>query len=762
MDESERSELLSDIEAPVSATDDCDDSQPQISLFGDVKEADRLPVDSRGAESTPREGNAPAQSPHGPTRPTELDTENGSPTESFSEHTPTINEPTISKDKNLMIAAQVDGDYGVHAEDEVDHTESGSDDGGCFPSDTRPADDVPLLTLSADDEASPLHQPPPYEINQHATQDHENVDTTYAEIFSQIYDKATSHDENNDDRNCCDVYCGKSCHLENDGCRRRALLTETLSRGRDVGRNIFHSIVFPLVSTMHRRVWIASLWLPAFLLVGLSLATIIANGKESPYIAGILLCGIFVVYCIVDTTGTELCHFQLGNKKTKAYNQLTAGEGDNSGDEQSSNRIKKWQKMIILLDFLRLIVPELILFPIVACDLYSLVVDRNYTGQSTIDFISFVKFLVSCVTLLIHSHIVRLAVIATTAHRLHTKRTPPVELLESNHLSDSTFQQPAIDTSLRRAGLQYWKVFIIHVVLQILNQVLLFVALGFKLHDYVVWTEAVNYNPNVYFNEKATIKVEVALFMLGAYLLPILGLWLFFVVTYHWLHEFLVGLTVDFVSMLQLPGAAQHFFPLDVDHGDEKVSKIIEYVDLVNLKREYTELHSMKSFMDKSLYPFRNCVLTLLCTLYSILQIVYLSIALIDIKNRDTVNAVFYIISTVSEVVSSFSAFFIGVFWILFFALLLLCLCVMYTKRWDATPQYNYVVRPYNPQPIQRQYVTTGPRTTPRLHQPVMAARQPTMGYYPSFAVSGRPATSGQLVVRQNAPRIHTADTFSI
>ena len=140
--------------------------------------------------------------------------------------------------------------------------------------------------------------------------------------------------------------------------------------------------------------------------------------------------------------------------------------------------------------------------------------------------------------------------------------------------------------------------------------------------------------------------------------------------------------------MLQLPGAAQHFFPLDTDHGDEKIGRIIEYVDLVTLKRECTELHSMKSFIDKSLYPFRNYELTFLCTAYSILQNIYLSIAFIDIKNRDTVNAVIYIISTIAEVVSSFRAFLIGVFWILLFALLLLCLCAMYTKRWDATPQY--------------------------------------------------------------------------
>ena len=781
MDDS--SQRLLDIHAPVSAPGGCDDLQPQTALSGDIKEADeRLQIDSIGAaDSRPEQDNAGVQSVI-----PEFEN-NVSPTDLYSKHPPTTVE---ASENNRMMAAQVDGDEGVHGG--LDHAEHHIDDEIC----QQFADDVPLIDLSANVEDGPLIQTPPtdLEIQQSTFADHEDntrlMNTTQAEIFSKIYTTAASHDQDNDDKkNCCNIACGKACYTDNnEGCRMRPLLTESLIHGRDVGWTIFRSIVFPLVSVINRRVWIASLWLPAVILVCLALATIIANGTEIPYIIGILLCGIFVVYCVVDTLGTEICHFQLSDKNANLYTRHVVHEDDNGGDEQAINRIKKWQKMTNLLDFLRLIVPELALFPIVVCDLYSLVVYRSYTGQPAVHLISFIKLLVSCIALIIHSHVVRLAVIATTAHRLHTQRTPPVELLQPDNPSNGASQQIVFDSTLRQAGLCYWKVFVAHVVLQILNQALLIIALGFKLQDYLTWTEAFNYDPNLYFNKKSTIKVELAFFMVGSYFLPICGFWLFFVVTHYWLHEFLIGLTVDFVSMLQLPGANQHFFPLDVDNGDEKITKILEYVDFDNLKHDYTELHMIQTFIDKGCYPFRNYVLTLLCTAYLMLQIIYLSFALLDIKNRDTVTAVIYVIAVIGEVVSSFSAFLVGVFWILFFSIVLLLLCGMCLKQCESPTHHNYTVRPYNSYPVQRPYFTTVPQHTPTRNQPVTAAhrqpfqqpyfttrpqrtpglnqpvragcRQPTSdNYYPNFVASGWPtAGRGQIAVRQNAPPTYTAN----
>lgn len=654
----------------------------------------------------PEEDNARAQSV------TPEPENNDLPTDLTTKHRFATVEP--SENDHDMIAAGDNGAYtGYHNDSEI-----------CLSSDQQSADDVPLLDLSADVEARPLIQTSPTdpEITQSAFADPQDntplLNTTRAEIFSHMYNTSAIHDQDNDgQKNCCDVTCGNACYIASSGgCHMRPLLTESLIRGRDMGWVIFCGIVFPLVSIVNRRVWIASLWLATIILICLSLAAIIAsNGTEIPYIVGILLCGIFTVYCVVDILGSELCNFQL---RAKLYTQYMPREGDNTVDEQAANGIKKWQKVTNILDFMRLVVPELVLFPIVLCDLYLLVVYRSYSEQPTTHLINFVKLLVSCIALIIHSHVVRLAIITTTAHRLHTQRTPPIELLEPNNPSNGASQQPIFDSTLRQAGLRYWKIFAVHAILQILNQTLLIIALGFKLQDYLVWTEALNHDPNLYFNSRSPIKVELALFMVGAYILPTCGFWLFFAVTHYWFHEFLIGLTVDFISMLQLCGATQYFFTLDMDNGEEKLTKILEYVDFDNLKRDYTEFRMIQNFIDKGLYPLRNYVLTLLCTAYSMLQIVYLSFAVLDIKNRDTVNAIIYVMAVVGEVISSFSAFFVGVFWILFFWIVLLLLCGMCAKQCESPTgsNYNYTVRPYNSYPVQRSYFTTGPQTTPGMN----------------------------------------------
>ena len=755
----DRSEL--DLHVPVSAPGDYEDLKPRTALFVDIKEVDHRPqIDSVGAmDDSMRpelEDNSRAQSV------TPEPENNDSPTDLSTKCRFTTIEP--SGNDHDMIAV---GDNGAHTKCHDDDSEI------YLPSDQQSADDVPLLDLSADVEARPLIQilPTDPEIAQPAFADPQDntplLNTTQAEIFSQMYNTAAGHDQDNDgQKNCCDVACGNACYANSGGCHMRPLLTKSLVHGRDIGWVIFCGIVFPLVSIVNRRVWIASLWLPAIILICLSLATIIAgNGTEIPYIVGILLCGIFIVYCVVDILGTELCHFQLRAKNAKLYTQYVPREGDNTVDEQAANGIKKWQKMTNILDFVRLIVPELVLFPIVFCDLYSLVVYRSYSEQPTTHLINFVKLLVSCIALIIHSHIVRLAVITTTAHRLHTQRTPPIELLEPDNPSNGASQQPVFDSTLRQAGLRYWKIFVVHAILQILNQALLIVALGFKLQDYLVWTEALNHDPNLYFNRKSTIKVELALFMVGAYILPTCGFWLFFAVTHYWFHEFLIGLTVDFISMLQLHGATQYFFTLDMDNGEEKLTKILEYVDFDNLKRDYTEFRMIQNFIDKGLYPLRNYVLTLLCTAYSILQIVYLSFAVLDIKNRDTVNAIIYIIAIIGEVISSFSAFFVGVFWILFFWIVLLRLCGMCAKQCESPTgsNYNYTVRPYNSYPIERPYFTTGPQTTPTINSvqhPSYFTAGPRTTPSPSYFTTGpqRTPRSNQLVI--STRRQPTSDNY--
>ena len=404
----------------------------------------------------------------------------------------------------------------------------------------------------------------------------------------------------------------------------------------------------------------------------------------------------------------------------------------------------------------------------------------------------------SCLTFLIHSYVVRLAFIATTTHRLHTRRSPHIELLEHDHPVDAS-QQSAIDPSPRRAGLRYWNAFTVHVVAQMLSQVLLIVGLGVKLRDYVMWTEARDHDPNVYFDERSTITLVVACSMVGAYLLPVLGLWLFFVMTYHWLHEFLVGLAVDFVAMLQLSGADQFFFPGDAtetrnDSAQQKVRKIIDYIDFVNLKQQYTELCN-KSSIEKLLYPLKNCVLSLLCVAYCTLQVIYLSFAFINFKDRETMSAVFSIITTTAELLSNFNVFAIGAFWIVSCTVVALAVCLVYTRRCD-TPTRYYAAQPYNTYPVQRQYTTTVPRPSVRTgtsgryqsqprtsarqptlgqqyrplstagrgssgqYQPIMAGGRPTSGYnYPGAAAAGLPTTR-QAVVQQNLPRSSPAAPY--
>ena len=112
--------------------------------------------------------------------------------------------------------------------------------------------------------------------------------------------------------------------------------------------------------------------------------------------------------------------------------------------------------------------------------------------------------------------------------------------------------------------------------------------------------------------------------LVSGYVLPVAGFFTFFIVTYYWVQEFPIGLCIDLLSLLQMPGMENvtNLKDSSKEHAN-KMKKIMQYVHFVELKKQFRDLHQRRWLEDKFLYPFKSPVMVILCMLYTALQLAF-------------------------------------------------------------------------------------------------------------------------------------------
>lgn len=180
-------------------------------------------------------------------------------------------------------------------------------------------------------------------------------------------------------------------------------------------------------------------------------------------------------------------------------------------------------------DIVRVFITEVIIYPILICDIFEVITGRGYRGDSSGDRLGFSLFILSCISLVLYVYIARIVVLAGTIINIKAVRTPN----KGMRINDT-------DHEIRQSALRYQIYFFIHVVLQMLAQILMFVAIGGKVrYD----------NRHFYVPGNTDESIHVSGFLwymiVAGYVAPMMGNLTFFIVTYYWTQEFPIGLYVD-------------------------------------------------------------------------------------------------------------------------------------------------------------------------------------------------------------------------
>ena len=215
------------------------------------------------------------------------------------------------------------------------------------------------------------------------------------------------------------------------------------------------------------------------------------------------------------------------NKDENETREVQGTENDNKEDEAketSCNKCKSTCKTIS--DFLRILLAEIILYPLLVCDLFEVITGDGYKGESVEDRVSFALFILSSIALVLYVYVARILILIGMIYNVHKQRQPLIKEAEF-------CQRHKYDMSIAKGALYFQGFFFIHTLGQMIAQIMMLVALGAKI-------EHANKVLNLDCKHWQIVCASPTLwYMLAAdWIMPICGFLTSFIVTYYWVQQF--------------------------------------------------------------------------------------------------------------------------------------------------------------------------------------------------------------------------------
>ena len=404
-------------------------------------------------------------------------------------------------------------------------------------------------------------------------------------------------------------------------------LSPQMQKAGSQGTNMLKKVFFPAMPALLQDLWvylelIISLFAFAYGFVGYS------TGLGTQRTFNILYLVLAIISTILALIDGFIYIFQLGScarlfkylcKKLKERRQRNRDGGDTEklgdakrGEEQEgSNKScgciprmpeKYLTKFNQFFELGRNVISELILYPLLVCDLFDFVALGGSQPEKEQDNVNFALFCIGSFYLVISVYIMRMLTIVGTLASL--VRLP----LETSGGGQNQYLKLMIR-------------FLVHALGQIVVHLLSIVAVGAKIR---------NENPEP-LDDEDPINISPflwAVIFLG-WFVPMAGVLCFFVVNYYWTKEFSIGFWVDMISLLQGQGFAEAVFggegisaaeqiageadDTPVAMSQEAKDKTLDFVEKSGLKDVKKQLRQFKSpsFLIKFFHPLKLPLLSL-------------------------------------------------------------------------------------------------------------------------------------------------------
>lgn len=295
--------------------------------------------------------------------------------------------------------------------------------------------------------------------------------------------------------------------------------------------------------------------------------------------------------------------------------------------------------------------------------------------------IGFALMVYDSIGLIVFVFLLRLVILGRMIHT-EQRAHPTKEDVDINELY--ACQDYNVDWSIKKNSRKIQIVFFLHVFGQTLAHALMLVAVGAKIA----------YDNRDFKNDLDSPAVTGYLWymLVSAYILPTFGIGTFFIVNNYWVQQFLIGLCIDFVKVLQIIEDNRSF----ASSRDEKPSQAIcKFVRIRQLEIEYDDMRSKVKFCDKVGYPFKSPVLVIVCILYSLAQFGFVLCSVFTVSDSRTLSvydnrapfavvflndggwAIYVFVAAVAGVIINIYSFVVAGIWIMIVAFVLAAIALL-------------------------------------------------------------------------------------
>ena len=373
-----------------------------------------------------------------------------------------------------------------------------------------------------------------------------------------VYEEINKEEE---EPSCMDKLCGACARKKKkdedeekvgEGKVDKTKLTPQLQKASSQGFNMLKKVFFPSMPALLQDLWvylelIISLFAFGFGFVDYSLA----RGTQRTF--NLLYLVLAIIGTILTLIDGFLYLFQVGYsakffrflwKKIKARRQRRHPEAGTElrEEEEESKKIcgciprlpEKWlTRFNQFFELGRNIVSELLLYPLLVCDLFDFVALGGAQPSNAVDRVNFSMFCIGSFYLVLAAYIMRMVTIIGTV----------ISLLRI----------PIQSTGGRKEYINLMIRFCIYAVCQIFVHLLTVLVVAAKIqHE----------NPTPLEEDDDPINVSPFLWvvMVLGWVIPLAGVFMFFIVNYYWTKQFTIGFWVDMISLLQGQGFAEAVF----------------------------------------------------------------------------------------------------------------------------------------------------------------------------------------------------------
>ncbi len=259
----------------------------------------------------------------------------------------------------------------------------------------------------------------------------------------------------------------------------------------------------------------------------------------------------------------------------------------------------------------RILITELIITPLIICDLFSLFIEQDYKCENENQCFKFAHFILDVIGTIIFLYFVRIFVLVATVRSIYKIQSP-----EEGNAEKGTM--PTSKPQVEKRAFKFTVFLVIHTALQLFAHFIMIVAVGAQIRyeNNDLYVGSVSSCGN-YCASSLLIYMTIA-----ACILPILGLFSYFVYTNFWFQECPISVLVDFMHVIVAPGGKDIIEMKETKKIDK--TPLLRVINSIsnNVENNFQEL-VQTNLTIKLLYPFQNSVCVAFCIFYAACQLAF-------------------------------------------------------------------------------------------------------------------------------------------